>query len=175
MQSRAAGIAALLTTGLLAGAFLYGRVNVVPTFTGVPLAVHLAFRVELMRMNAVVMPLLMAAAIVTAGWFAATLRRKARLAASCAVLLALASFLITGFGNVPINEEMKKWAEGALAPDYLDRLHTWGLLNDARVAAAFGAFVLVIAATDLSRSRVPETSTHLTAVPESGRPGATAG
>jgi hypothetical protein len=41
---------------------------------------------------------------------------------------------------------MKRWAEGALAPDYLDRLQTWGVLNDARVAAAFGAFVLVIVA-----------------------------
>ena len=138
---------ALLTTGLLAGAFLYGRVVVVPTFDAVPLDVHLAFRTALMTRNARVMQLLMAAALVTCTWHAVAARGTARWAAGGAAVLATASLLITRFGNVPINLEIKKWARGVLPADHLDRLQVWDRYNDARVACAVGALVLLVVVT----------------------------
>ena len=42
---------AILSTGLLAGAFAYAFFTVVPTFYDVPLEVHLTFRNALMRHN----------------------------------------------------------------------------------------------------------------------------
>ncbi|WP_329390083.1 hypothetical protein OG625_38160 [Streptomyces sp. NBC_01351] len=46
---------ALLSTGLLAGAFGYGAVNVATTFEVVPLDVRLTFHSALMRVNGPVM------------------------------------------------------------------------------------------------------------------------
>lgn len=148
---RLAAGSALLATGVLSGAFFYGWANVTPTFSAVPLDVHLAFRTELMKMNGIVMQALMAAAVAASGWLAISTRGRARTVSIGAVGFALASFLVTRFGNVPINQEMKVWAAGALAPDYLDRLAVWGTFNDIRVATALATFVLVIAAAELAR------------------------
>jgi uncharacterized membrane protein len=155
MHTRIAGAVALLATGLLGGAFLYGRAIVVPTFASTPLDVHLAFRVELMKNNAVVMQALMAAAITASGWFALTVHGRTRAASACAAALALTSLLVTRFGNVPINLEIKEWAKGALPPNHPARLHTWDVLNDVRTAAALGAFTALIVAADLSRRGRP--------------------
>ncbi|MEV0705546.1 DUF1772 domain-containing protein [Saccharopolyspora sp. NPDC050389] len=151
--ARLAAGSALLATGVLSGAFFYGWANVTPTFSAVPLDVHLAFRVELMKVNGVVMQILMAAAVATSGWLAFSVRGRARTPAIAATAFAVASFLVTRFGNVPINQEMKRWAAGQLAPDYLDRLAVWGTFNDIRVATALTAFVLVIIAAGLTGAR----------------------
>ncbi|TDD36953.1 DUF1772 domain-containing protein [Saccharopolyspora elongata] len=144
---------ALLATGVLSGAFFYGWANVTPTFSAVPLDVHLAFRIELMKVNGVVMQLLMAAAAATTGWLAFSARGRARTLAIAATAFAVASILVTRFGNVPINQEMKRWAAGELAPDHLDRLAVWGTFNDIRVTTALTAFVLVIIAANLAGAR----------------------
>ena len=52
---RVVGALALLFTGLLAGAFGYGAVNVVQTFKAVPLDVRLTFHTAMMKMNGPVM------------------------------------------------------------------------------------------------------------------------
>jgi Domain of unknown function (DUF1772) len=153
VNARLARACALLTTGLLAGAFLYGWAVVVPTFGSVPLEVHLAFRTELMKRNATVMQVLMAAALTAAAWYASTLRGRARWTAGAAAVLVLASVLITRLGNVPINLEIKAWARAGLPGDYDDRLRVWDGFNDARVATAVGALVLLVVAVDRSRVR----------------------
>jgi uncharacterized membrane protein len=152
VNSRCARAAALLTTGLLAGAFLYGWAIVIPTFAAVPLDIHLVFRTELMKSNAPLMQTLMGSALATSVWYALAIRDKARWAAAGAAVLALISLVVTRFGNVPINLEIKEWARGPLDPGYQDRLRAWEALNDARVAAAVGALVLLVVAVDLSRS-----------------------
>jgi uncharacterized membrane protein len=148
----AAGIAPL-ATGLLAGALFYGWANVEPTFAAVPLEVHLSFRTTLMRQNGIVMQALMAIAFSTSIWLAVAARGKARICAAGAALLVGVTFLVTRFGNVPIHAEMKAWAAGALAANYQDRLETWRMFNDVRVATAVGAFVLLLVAADLVRHR----------------------
>ncbi|MFI1347372.1 anthrone oxygenase family protein [Streptomyces lydicus] len=64
--------------------------------------------------------------------------------AGAAALLALASFLITRFGNVPINGRIKQWARTAAPADHAETLRRWELFNDLRTLAAFAAFVLLI-------------------------------
>jgi uncharacterized membrane protein len=149
MHTRIAGAVALLATGLLAGSFLYGRAIVVPTFASSALDVHLAFRVELMKRNAGIMQALMGSAIVASGWFALTLAGRARAVSAGGAVLALTALLVTRFGNVPINLEIKRWVAGTLAPDYPARLHAWDVFNDIRTAAALGAFVSVVVAAGL--------------------------
>jgi len=55
---------ATISTGLLAGSFLYGILNLVPTFYEVALNVHLSFRIQLMSHNSVTMQLLMVTSII---------------------------------------------------------------------------------------------------------------
>ena len=155
MHARIAGAVALLATGLLAGAFLYGRAIVVPTFASAPLEVHLAFRTELMRMNARVMQALMGSAVAACTWFAGTVGGRARAVSAGAAVLALSALLVTRFGNVPINLEIKGWTVAALPPDYSDRLRVWDGFNDIRTAAALGAFLALLIAVDVTRLSGP--------------------
>jgi uncharacterized membrane protein len=149
---RAAAGVALLGTGLLAGALFYGWANVTPTFAAVPLDVHLTFRVELMNRNAVVVQALMAVAFGAALWLTIAAGGRVRVCAAGATALTAATFLVTRFGNVPYNEEMRRWLAGSLAPDYQEQLQVWGVFNDIRVATAAAAFALLIAAVTIIRT-----------------------
>jgi uncharacterized membrane protein len=149
---RAAAGVALLGTGLLAGALFYGWANVTPTFAAVPLDVHLTFRVELMNRNAVVVQALMAVAFGASLWLTIAAGGRVRACAAGATALAAATFLVTRFGNVPYNEEMRRWLAGSLAPDYQEQLQVWGVFNDIRVATAAAAFALLIAAVTIIRT-----------------------
>lgn len=86
----------LLSTGLLAGAFGYGAVNVMTTFNAVPLDVRLTFHSALMRMNGPVMQTVMALAALSSLALALLARRRLAAAASA---LAVVSFLITRLGT----------------------------------------------------------------------------
>ncbi|MFI0812016.1 hypothetical protein [Streptomyces echinatus] len=59
----------------------------------------------------------------------------------------MSSFLITRFGNVPINGRIKQWAATAPPPDHAEILRRWELCNDARTTTAGLAFGLLIALT----------------------------
>jgi hypothetical protein len=151
-NARAAAAVALLGTGLLAGALFFGWANVAPTFAAVPLDVHLTFRVALMSRNGVIMPALMALSFAAAVWLAVAADGRVRACAAVAAALTAATFLVTRFGNVPLNDEMRQWAAGALAADHMDRLQVWGVMNDIRVATAVAAFGVLIAAVVVVRS-----------------------
>jgi uncharacterized membrane protein len=135
---------ALLSTGLLAGAFGYGAVNVQTTFNAVPLDVRLAFHTALMRMNGPVMQTTMALAVLSALTLAVLSRGVPRYLAGSAGLLAVTSFLVTRFGNIPINGQIKVWAATTPPPDYRAILDRWEIFNITRTLTALAAFVLVI-------------------------------
>jgi uncharacterized membrane protein len=135
---------ALLSSGLLAGAFGYGVLNVAYAFRAVPLDVRLTFHTTLMRMNGPVMQTLMALAVLSAVALAVMSRSVARWVAAAAAVLATTSFLVTRFGNVPINGQMKQWAVTSAPPDYLEILHRWDVFNVIRSACGFVAFLLII-------------------------------
>ncbi|WP_336048088.1 DUF1772 domain-containing protein [Streptomyces sp. CA2R101] len=135
---------ALLATGLLAGAFGYGAANLVPTFNAVPLAVRLSFHAELMKMNGITMQAAMGTAFLTSLTLAVLTGGRARLISGVASLLTLASFLITRFGNVPINGQIKRWAVTSAPADHAEILGHWELFNNMRTLTALAAFGLLI-------------------------------
>ncbi|MEV0410347.1 DUF1772 domain-containing protein [Streptomyces sp. NPDC050448] len=135
---------ALLATGLLAGAFGYGAVNLVPTFHAVPLDMRLSFHAELMKMNGITMQAAMAVSTLSSLTLAALTRGRARLISGTAGLLALASFLITRLGNVPINGRIKEWALTSPPVDHAEILQRWEFFNDLRTLTALTAFALLI-------------------------------
>jgi uncharacterized membrane protein len=155
LNERAAATAALLATGLLAGALWFGWSNVDPTFAAVPLDVHLAFRVQLQSRNAVIMPALMGASFAAIVWFAVATRGRTRVWAAVAAACMVVTFAVTQLGNVPVNREMRQWAAGALASDYQDRLQVWGVFNDIRTAAAVAALAALVLAVAAVRARQP--------------------
>ncbi|MFH7593803.1 DUF1772 domain-containing protein [Streptomyces racemochromogenes] len=138
---------ALFSTGLLAGAFGYGAANLVPAFNAVPIGMRLDFHAELMKTNGITMQTTMAVSAIGTLALAASLRGRTRVLAAAAGSLTVSSFLITRFGNVPINGRIKQWAATAPPPDHAEILRRWELFNDARTATAALAFALLIALT----------------------------
>lgn len=144
MPTRLVTALALLSTGLLAGAFGYGAVNVATTFNAVPLDVRLTFHSTLMQMNGIVMQTAMALAGLSSIALAVLSRGGPRFLAGGAGVLVVASFLITRFGNVPINGQIKVWAVTAPPADYPAILDRWETFNVVRTLTALVAFVLII-------------------------------
>jgi uncharacterized membrane protein len=144
---------ALFATGILAGAFFYARVAVSPTFRAVPMDVHLKFRVALMAMNAPFMQSLMGLAALTSLAVAVLSAGSTRMFAASASASALVSLLVTRFGNVPINEQMKRWRLDALPPDTTQLLDRWDVFHDIRTAAALLSFALLLVALNRTPTR----------------------
>jgi uncharacterized membrane protein len=138
-------LAAVLTTGVLAGAFAYGRFIVFPTFFDVPAEIQLRFRVPLMARNAPLMPPLIGAVLLSCAVLAVVVRGRERLVAGLASSSALACLLITFFGNVPLNKRIKTWNPEAVPPDGANLLDQWNVYNDLRSAAAIAPFLLISA------------------------------
>lgn len=134
--------AALLATGLLAGAFGYGAAIVVPTFGDVPLDVRLTFHTTLMSVNEPIMQSAMALAILTT--FGLAIARRPRLPALAAAALVLTSLLITLFGNVPLHPRFRQWATGPIPADYAELFQRWELFHTLRTLTAVTAFTLVV-------------------------------
>ncbi|NUW36211.1 DUF1772 domain-containing protein [Nonomuraea sp. SMC257] len=147
--------AALLATGLLAGAFGYGAANVVPTFDAVPLDVRLTFHITMMKVNEPVMQSAMALAIITTFGLAIAGRDRARRLALGAGALALASLLITLFGNVPLHAHFRKWAAGTVPDGYAEIFQRWELFHTLRTLTALAAFVLIVTAAVVPRPATP--------------------
>jgi uncharacterized membrane protein len=139
---------AMISTGLLAGAFAYTFFAVLPTFYEVPLAVHLAYRAALMRHNGIYVQGLMALSIITPLWWSFTIRGSGslRVLAVLASLCSLTSFLVTRFGNVPINQLIRNWPPSSPPPGYQDLLQRWTTFHNIRCTTAAAAFVLVVLA-----------------------------
>ncbi|GAB2721335.1 hypothetical protein GCM10027089_51570 [Nocardia thraciensis] len=136
--------AALLATGLLTGAFGYGLANLAPTFHRVPLQMRLEFHSELMKNNSISMQLTMALAAASCFALAAPHRDRIRALAAAAGLLVVASFVITRFGNVPINRQIRAWITDGTPDDYADILTRWDLFHGLRTGTSLLAFLLVI-------------------------------
>ncbi|MEU2174241.1 DUF1772 domain-containing protein [Nocardia sp. NPDC019219] len=138
---------ALLPAGLLAGAFGYGAVNVLYAFRRVPLDVRFTFHTALMSVNGVVMQSLMGLTILSTLVLAIRSTGRSRMLAATASGLAVAAFLITRLGNVPINQKIKVWAISGPPSDYAEILGRWEAFHFARTACALVAFLLVVATT----------------------------
>ncbi|MEV7779644.1 DUF1772 domain-containing protein [Kitasatospora sp. NPDC088351] len=151
MRVRTTKAVAVTATGLLAGAFGYGAVNLGPTFWEVPLDMRLSFHAELMKMNSPVMLTAMGVASLGSLALALQTRGRDRLLAAGATALTGISFLVTRFGNVPINARIKVWAVTSPPADYAEILHRWDLFNRTRTITAVAAFVLLVVAQNSPR------------------------
>jgi hypothetical protein len=148
---RAAKLLSLISTGFLAGVFTYAFFAIIPAWNEVPREVHFAYRVALMRHNAVVMQSIMAVGIIAPLCWAWTIRDMpaARACAVAASLMNLTAVLVTRFGNVPINQYVRRWLTEAPPVNYLGILHRWTVFNNIRSAAAVLGFVLILIADTL--------------------------
>jgi hypothetical protein len=136
-------LAAVVSSGVLAGAFAYGWLVVFPTFYDVPTDIQLRFRVPLMARNAPLMPPLIAAVLLSCLVLAVIARGRQRLVAGLAGASALASLLITLFGSVPISKQIKTWNPQAIPPEGATLLDQWNIYNDLRSVTAIAPFLLV--------------------------------
>ncbi|MFJ2667330.1 anthrone oxygenase family protein [Nocardia fluminea] len=136
---------ALLTTGLLVGAFGYGAANLVPTFHRVPLQMRLEFHTELMQNNSISMQATMAAAALSCLGAAVLTTGRDRIVAALATALVVASFAITRLGNVPINHRINRWALDGAPADYAAILTRWDIFHFLRTGTALLACALIIA------------------------------
>ncbi|RPD41450.1 DUF1772 domain-containing protein [Chitinophaga barathri] len=118
----------------------------VPAFYDVPPAVHLVYRVQLMKYNSASMQAIMVLGFVTPCWFAWLARRQhnARNLALAAGLLAVTALLVTRFGNVPVNVLIRSWNPAAPPADWLELLHRWNVFNVIRTLAGAASFVTMI-------------------------------
>jgi hypothetical protein len=158
---RVAKLLSLMSTGFLAGVFTYALFAIIPAWNDVPRQVHFTYRVALMKHNAIVMQSIMALGIVAPLWWAFTFRAmplnavpfgrvsSARLCALAASVMNLTAVLITRFGNVPINQFIRKWLTEPPPANYLEPLHRWTVFNNIRTAAAVLGFLLILAADAL--------------------------
>jgi uncharacterized membrane protein len=150
MNTKIARFIGLLATGLLAGAFFYTFLNVIPTFYEVPVNVHLIFRTQLMTHNGITMQALMALSIIITFWYARLskhikLVRNLAYSSSCLALIAL---LVTRFGNVPINQVIKTWVNMPAPPEHWESvLHQWDVYHIIRTISGCLCFLLFIGAT----------------------------
>ncbi|GAA2829503.1 hypothetical protein GCM10010505_61860 [Kitasatospora aburaviensis] len=86
----------------------------------------------------------MAVSVVSSLTLATLTRGTARALAGTAGLLTVTSFLVTRFGNVPINGRIKQWAVTAPPADHAEILHRWQLFNNVRTLSGVLAFAVLI-------------------------------
>ncbi|MER5646156.1 DUF1772 domain-containing protein [Streptosporangium sp. NPDC002524] len=155
--------AALLSTGLLAGAFGYGAANVVPTFRTVPLDVRLTFHTAMMEVNEPVMQSAMALAILTSFGLAFVSRGLPRRLGLAAGALTVASLLVTVFGNIPLHAHIRRWAAAGSAPaGHTEILRQWELFHTVRTLTGLSAFALTIGIAVLAGREPAERAGRLT-------------
>ena len=149
MQATALKFTGLIVTGLLAGVFIYALINVVPAFYEVPISVHIIFRTQLMNHNGIVMPILMGLGMITPLWYALLTRHypAVRDFAILSACLALITFLITRFGNVPINQMIRTWSPTEPPADWKSILSAWNTFHLIRTLTALACFVTSIIST----------------------------
>jgi uncharacterized membrane protein len=154
-MEKIASVLAITSTGLLAGAFAYAFFAVVPTFYEVPLEVHFTFRDALMRHNGVYVQIVMALSILTPLWSAYTTQRSGgrRSLAVLASLLAATSFVVTRFGNVPINQMIKTWSAATPPPGYKELLGRWLVFHNIRTVTAVVSFLCVVIAETIFKKQ----------------------
>jgi uncharacterized membrane protein len=148
---RVAKMLSLMSTGFLAGVFTYAFFAIIPAWNDVPREVHFTYRVALMRHNAIVMQSIMAIGILTPLWWAWTIRTMpaARACAVTAALMNVTCVLVTRFGNVPMNQLIRKWLTETPPANYLEQLHRWDVFNNIRTVAAIFGFLLILIADAL--------------------------
>jgi uncharacterized membrane protein len=154
---------ALVFTGFLAGSFYYGTLILVPAFYDVPSTVHLVYRVHLMDHNAIFMQLINALALLAPFCCAITAKHSKRIRdlSLLAGILSVTTLVVTRFGNVPVNRQIRTWDPAFPAADWLATLHRWDIFNAIRTTTGIASFLVMCIVVIFATSK---RSTEKTAV-----------
>ncbi len=140
---------ALFSTGLLAGTFMYVKFNIIPTFWELSQNNHLLFRFTLMKYNDVYFQSLLIFTIFFTVWFTWRLRfyKHIFIFTIFSVFLSILTYLITYFGNMQINEQIKIWLQTAPPENSIEVLKTWDFYHTCRTFSALVSFIMILMAT----------------------------
>ncbi len=136
--------AAIFGTGIVAGAFVIGRIAVHPAAARLDALPHIVLRQELIRRLQRFLPPFMLLPI-PASIAALTLCRSSVIwpveALGCALSLVTAG--ITVAVNAPLNRRFARWSPDALPSDWQGFVRRWNAAHSIRMTA-LGAFVCAI-------------------------------
>ena len=159
-QHKLSNALALFTTGLLAGTFFYVKIIILPTFWDVSTNIHLHFRFALMQHHDAVFQTLIALSILSSSWFTWRIRTLGQISVftGFAVLLGITTYLITYFGNIPINNQLKLWLETSVPENWVSILKSWDFFHTCRTATAIGSFLMILIATFFKQQLLKKTA-----------------
>lgn len=135
----------LLSTGLLAGAFLIEVAGVRPALNELPVDAQVAFKQGWIRFTGWVMPPLVASALVfsaVAGFISQPV--TTRITSGFAVLSLGLVLVVSIVFHLPLNHEILSWSAAELPSNSSYQLGQWNLYDNVRAAAAIFAFVIQI-------------------------------
>jgi len=140
---------ALFSTGLLAGTFFYVKFNIAPAFWEVSQYAHLNFRFILMKHNDIFYQSLLCFSIISTIWFTWRIRfyKHIFIFTGFAAILAVLTYLITYFGNMKINDQIKIWLQTTPPENWVSILKTWDFYHTFRTLTAMGSFMMILVAT----------------------------
>ena len=143
----------LLCAGLIAGTNLITQVSLNRIAQDYPAREYTAFHKAMLRTFLPYVPMVSVPTPLSA---AALLlfrqNRRSRLVLAAGLVFSLTEIIITGRGNVPINNEVRTWSDKKPPADWAEKRDKWQSLHALRTAANVAAFGLYIAAS-LTESR----------------------
>ena len=147
---------ALFFTGLVAGAAFVIWVEFNPS--GFPPAYYIGGMQHAIRVFTIPLPSIVLLSVLFTGASTVLAWRERSnfylLAAGCFCAVVVA--LVTAFGNVPINNQIRTWTVASPPPNWSDLAAEWWRFQSVRTIAALGALALVTLAALKSR----KTSEH---------------
>ena len=137
----------LFFCGLVAGTAFVIWIEYNPS--GLSPADYTAIMQHAIRVFTVPLPSIVVLSILFSGASSALARRRSRdfylLVAGCLCMTVVA--LVTAFGNVPINNQIRLWIPASPPPNWSELATEWWRLQSIRTIAALGGLALVILAT----------------------------
>ena len=137
-------VVAVVCGGLLAGEELIVRWGVAPAMRALPDAAHLRVRIALVHRLRVVVPLLIAPAVLTA--VAAVVLDRAGPVAWAALAVLGVFVLSSALGTVPINMRVADWDPDDPPSTWRATVARWEAIDVLRSSTAVVAFVLLAVA-----------------------------
>lgn len=144
----------IVMTGLMAGLYFAFSVVIMKSLAelSAPDGAKAMNKINDVILNTVFMPLFVGTTLWFAGlivWsFADWQEGRSMLEVGAAVIYIVGMFLVTAFGNVPLNNKLKQSEENEqlLIPVWEEYLHTWTKLNHLRTVSCIASCAMLIAA-----------------------------
>ncbi|WP_317125452.1 DUF1772 domain-containing protein [Flavobacterium aquicola] len=102
-----------------------------------------------MKHNDVVFQSLMIISIISCIWFTWRIRSLKHICVftGFAAMLAITAYLITSFGTLPINAQLRTWTQTSPPKNWVKILKLWDFYHTCRTVAAIASFIMMLIAT----------------------------